>query len=96
MTNDVVYRVDANRTDEYGATDPEPEATGQAPAESAQAPAESEQAPTESEQPRWSRSNRPTLPDSRPPAGGGAAGSSNGGRRASRSPTTGSWSRKAS
>ena len=80
MTNDVVSSVDANRTDEYGATDPEPEATGQAPAESAQAPAESEQAPTESEQapteseqPRWSRSNLPTLPVSRTTAGGGAA-----------------------
>ena len=30
MTNDVVSSVDANRTDEYGATDPEPEATGHA------------------------------------------------------------------
>ena len=146
MTNDVVSSVDASRTDENGATDPEPEATGQAPAESAQAPAESEQAPTESEQPRWSRSNLPTLPVSRTTAGGGAAvalaavvgaavvamlrsrgpafelepgervalsgpaaqdrvalprvarplGGSNGGRRDSRSPTTGSWSRKGS
>jgi hypothetical protein len=58
MTNDVVSSVDASRTDENGATDPEPVAEA------------TEQTPAESEQPRRTR---PTLPVSRTTAAGGAA-----------------------
>ena len=58
MTNDVVSSVDASRTDENGATDPEPEAVT------------TEQAPAESEQPRRTL---PSLPVSRTTAASGAA-----------------------